>query len=203
MKSSTKIFFVILFLGSIAGFFIYKGVEQEYLKRQQVLMPTSVPEITKEDILGKEIESTFSSTLQLDTVPVTKVVDGDTIEVSIDNTLYKVRLIGVDTPETVHPSQPKGCFGQEASTATKSLLANKKVLLEKDVSESDKYGRLLRYVYLPQADGSQIFVNDYLVREGYAQVLTYPPDVKFNAQFLEAQTQAKNMRKGLWSVCQN
>ncbi len=202
MRSSTKVFFVILLFGCIAGFLFYKGLEQEYLKRQEVI-PSIAPEIVNEEVLGEINESTSASTLNLDTVAVIKVVDGDTIRVLIDGKEYAVRFIGIDTPETVHPTKGKECFGSEASNKTKELLTNKRVILEKDVSESDTYGRLLRYVYLPMDDGKRIFVNDYLVREGYAQVLTYPPDVAFNEQFLEAQRTAKNMKKGLWSVCQN
>jgi micrococcal nuclease len=77
---------------------------------------------------------------------VTRVVDGDTIKVEIDGVQYDVRYIGIDTPETVHPSQPVGCFGPEASARNKELVDGKRVGLEKDVSEMDRYGRLLRYV---------------------------------------------------------
>lgn len=80
---------------------------------------------------------------------VSKVIDGDTIHIRIDNRDYPVRLIGVDTPETVDPRRPIGCFGKKASEETKRLLEGKNVILTKDISETDKYNRLLRYVFLP------------------------------------------------------
>lgn len=124
---------------------------------------------------------------------VIKVIDGDTIEIEGN---IKVRLIGVDTPETVDPRRPVGCYGKEASDFVKSQLSEKTVELEKDVSETDKYGRLLRYVWL---DG-QLF-NDTLVKEGYAQVSTYPPNVKYEELFLKSQARARSENKGLWGSC--
>lgn len=129
---------------------------------------------------------------------VSKVTDGDTIELSNGQ---KVRFVGIDTPETVDPRRPVGCFGKQASLENKKLLEGKEVILEKDVSETDKYNRLLRYVYLPLPDGSLLFVNDYLVRAGFAKVYTYPPDVKFNAQFLQAEREARSENRGLWAAC--
>lgn len=129
-------------------------------------------------------------------VVVKRVIDGDTIE------LYdgrKLRYIGIDTPETVHPNRPIGCFGTEASSKNKELVLGKEVSLEKDVSESDKYGRLLRYVYL--ADGSM--VNEFLVKEGYASARTYPPDVKYQEVFLQTEREAREGSKGLWAACMN
>lgn len=127
---------------------------------------------------------------------ITRVVDGDTIELESGE---KVRYIGVNTPETVDPNQPTQCFGPESSKRNKELVEGKKVKLEKDVSDKDKYGRLLRYVYL--TDGT--FVNLVLVREGYANVATYPPDVKFQNQFLQAEKEASDKNLGLWSKCNN
>jgi len=132
---------------------------------------------------------------------VTRVVDGDTINVEIAGKAATVRFVGMDTPETVDPKRPVGCFGKEASNETKSLLSGKEVVLQKDTSETDKYGRLLRYVYLPLPDGKILFVDDYLVREGFARVLTYPPDVKYNEQFRQAETEARIAKKGLWGSC--
>ena len=94
---------------------------------------------------------------------VTRVVDGDTIEVSMEGRRYTVRYIGVDTPESVAPGQPVECYGREASRRNRELVEGRTVLLEKDVSETDRYGRLLRYVW---ADG--VMVNAVLVAEGYA-----------------------------------
>ena len=128
---------------------------------------------------------------------VVNVVDGDTIDVEIGGETYRVRYIGVDTPETVDPNRPVGCYGPEASAHNKALVAGKTLGLEKDVSETDKYGRLLRYVWL---DGEM--VNADLVRDGYAQVSTYPPDVKYQDTFLQLQREARDAGRGLWgAVC--
>ena len=142
--------------------------------------------------VNKENNISFSGVL------VTKVVDGDTIEIEGGE---KVRYLGVDTPETKDPRKPVQCFGKEASNKNKELVEGKRVILEKDVTETDKYNRLLRHVFLDLGDGTRLFVNDYLIREGYAQVLTIPPDVKYSEQFLEAQKQAREQKLGLWNKC--
>jgi len=126
---------------------------------------------------------------------VTRVVDGDTIHVEIQGQEFTVRYIGIDTPETVHPSQPVGCFGPEASARNKEMVDGKTVGLERDVSETDAFGRLLRYVYV----GGDM-VNAALVRDGYAQSSTYPPDVKHQATFIELQRQAREAGRGLWGA---
>lgn len=128
-----------------------------------------------------------------DTVVVTRVVDGDTIEIEGGQ---KVRYIGVNTPESVDPRQPVQCFGVEASNANKSLVEGKRVRLESDISETDKYSRLLRYVWI-----GGVMVNDVLVRQGFAQVSTYPPDVKYQSDFLSAQNEAREAGRGLWANC--
>ncbi len=124
---------------------------------------------------------------------VTKIVDGDTIEIEGGQ---KVRYIGIDTPETVDPRQTVGCYGKEASNKNKDLVEGKKVRLEKDVSETDRYGRLLRYVYVDET-----FVNEYLVSEGFGKAASYPPDVKYQDKFKAAETSARNSKKGLWGSC--
>lgn len=131
-------------------------------------------------------------------VLVTKVVDGDTIEIEGGK---RVRYLGVDTPETKDPRRPVQCFGKEASNENKFLVEGKVVILQKDISETDKYNRLLRYVYLPLEDSRALFINDYLIREGFAKALTYPPDVKFSERFLEAEREAKMNKEGLWGRC--
>jgi micrococcal nuclease len=128
---------------------------------------------------------------------VVRVIDGDTIEVEIDGAEYDVRYIGIDTPETVHPQLPVQCLGLEASARNKELVEGQTVGLEKDVSETDQFGRLLRYVWV----GGQM-VNAMLVQEGYAQVVTYPPDVKYQDLFLGLQEGARAAGAGLWGdVC--
>ncbi len=123
---------------------------------------------------------------------VKRAIDGDTIELESGE---KVRYIGVNAPESVKPNWPVECFGHEASAYDKQLVEGKRVRLTKDVSDRDKYGRLLRFVYLE--DGT--FVNDQLVREGYAFVSTFPPDVAKADEFKQAQAEARTAQRGLWS----
>jgi micrococcal nuclease len=128
---------------------------------------------------------------------VKRVVDGDTVIVTISGMDYRLRYIGMDTPETVAPGQPVERFGPEASAANKRLVDNKEVVLEKDVSETDRFGRLLRYVWLH--DGNRwTMVNERLLELGYAQVATFPPDVKYVDRFLAAQRDAREADRGLW-----
>lgn len=128
---------------------------------------------------------------------VTRVVDGDTIKFENGET---VRYIGIDTPETVDPRRAVGCFGKEASDKNKELVLGKEVRLVKDVSETDTYKRLLRYVYV-----EDIFVNEYLVREGFARASSYPPDVRHGDLFRDAEREAREAKRGLWAdgVCDN
>ncbi len=128
-----------------------------------------------------------------DWVVVERVVDGDTFIIAGGE---RVRMIGVDTPETVKPGTAPQPYGKEASQYTETMLSGKKVRLEFDVAERDKYGRLLAYVYLE--DGT--FVNEKLVSEGYARVMTVPPNVKYAERFLAAERKARQERRGLWGL---
>jgi micrococcal nuclease len=123
---------------------------------------------------------------------VARVVDGDTIELANEE---KVRYVGVNTPESVDPRWKVECFGKEASSFNKNLVEGKTVRLEKDISDRDKYGRLLRFVYLE--DGT--FVNEALVREGYAYASPYTPDISKKELFREAESDARTHARGLWS----
>ena len=126
---------------------------------------------------------------------VSRVIDGDTIVVLIRGTEYRVRYIGIDTPETVHPTRPVEPYGPEASEFNKKLVDGETVFLERDISQTDEYGRLLRYVWLEDE-----LVNAVLVREGYAQVATFPPDVKYQDIFLKLQREAREKKRGLWGT---
>ena len=129
-------------------------------------------------------------------VVVRKVIDGDTIEVSGGE---RVRLIGIDTPETHDPNRPAGCFGTEASRFTATLLApGTPVRLVGDAEQRDRYGRLLAYVYR-RADG--LFVNAELLRRGYAQLLTIPPNVAHTDEFAAIARDARAGSQGLWAAC--
>ncbi len=137
--------------------------------------------------------TSIASTVADGTVLVTRVIDGDTIEIEGGE---KVRYIGVNTPESVDPRRAVQCFGKEASAYNAELVLGKRVRLEPDVEDRDKYGRLLRYVWL-----GDTMVNEQLVTDGYAQVMTIPPNVKYVERFKAAQTQAREAKKGLWSKC--
>lgn len=134
---------------------------------------------------------------------VIRVIDGDTIVLDGGEVL---RYIGIDSPETKDPRREVECYGNEASKINEELVLGKVVKLEKDVSDRDKYGRLLRYVWVssqPQDNSGtqEIFVNDYLVREGYAHAVTYPPDVRYSELFRQSEAKAREEGKGLWSEC--
>lgn len=124
---------------------------------------------------------------------VVSITDGDTFRVSLNGQEKIVRFIGIDTPEI---SRTPECFGQEAKHFLTSLLAGKTVYMEKDVSETDRYQRLLRYVYV-----DDVFVNKYLVEQGYATAATFPPDVKYQDVFSAAEYLARTSNQGLWSLC--
>ena len=128
---------------------------------------------------------------------VFRVIDGDTIEVSVGGRIQKVRLIGVDTPETVHPNTPVEAFGKEASEFTKRLVAGKPIVLRDELSgqDRDKYGRLLRYVYLE--DGT--FVNAEFIKQGYGHAYTRFP-FKFLEEFRQLERQAREAGRGLWGA---
>jgi micrococcal nuclease len=149
--------------------------------------------ITKEVNLG---ENSFNS------YKVVKVVDGDTISVNIDGVNTSVRMIGIDTPETVDPRKPVQCFGQEASNKAKAILSNQMVRLELDSSQGkyDKYNRLLAYVFL--ADGTNF--NELMIKEGYAYEYTYSAPYKYQSAFKSAQKDAQTNKRGLWAdeVCE-
>ena len=122
---------------------------------------------------------------------VTHVIDGDTIEVNIYGQSYRVRYIGIDTPEVYSNEEP---YGMEASDKNREFVEGKTVILEKDISETDKHGRLLRYVYI-----DDLFVNAELVRLGYAQAVSYPPDVKYQEMFSKLEREAREKGMGLWN----
>lgn len=126
---------------------------------------------------------------------VIKHTDGDTFAVNLNNKEEKVRLVLVDTPETVHPTKPEQPFGKEASEYTKNFIEGKEVSLEFDAQERDRYGRLLAYVYV---DG--IMLNQALLENGLARVAVYPPNTKYLDEFKEIEVYAKNEGLGIWSI---
>jgi len=128
---------------------------------------------------------------------VARVIDGDTVDVTLDRQTVRVRLIGIDTPETVDPRKPIECFGREASAKAHELLDGQIVFLEEDSSQDsvDRYGRALRYVWL--SDG-RLF-NLEMVAQGYAFEYTYDLPYKYQAQFKQAERDAREQQRGLWA----
>jgi micrococcal nuclease len=130
---------------------------------------------------------------------VTAIVDGDTLHVRLGRTDEKVRLIGIDTPETHKPNTPVECFGVEATKAiTRLVPKGTAVQLERDAEARDRYGRLLAYVYRAK---DRLFVNLEMARTGYAAAYTYPPNVSHSDEFVSAAADARDAGLGLWSAC--
>jgi|GEM_PF-1803780 len=143
----------------------------------------------------------FSRTVVISSAPKKKItvrraIDGDTIEADWDGKLEKIRMIGVDTPESVHPDPSRNTAeGKTAAAYTKEQLEGKAVLIELDVQERDPYGRVLGYVFLE--DGT--FYNARLVAEGYAQAATFPPNVRWSELFARLQEDARTAKRGFWA----
>jgi micrococcal nuclease len=131
---------------------------------------------------------------------VIRVVDGDTVYVSSGGRTEDVRLLGIDTPETVDPNRPVGCYGPEASAYTKHLLTGRRVELVYDRVTRDKYGRYLAYVYLEGHPA--VFVDARLVALGYARTLSIPPNTRHAALFTRLEQQAALDGRGLWQACE-
>lgn len=188
-----KLFFIVV--GVIAGFELLVGAftDTPVPSPTPLSTPGVIAEVTPIISQEPEVAGAVTSVESREVAYVESVVDGDTIKLSTGDV---VRYIGVDTPETVDPRTPPQCLGKEASNKNKELVEGKSVRLERDVSDTDRYGRLLRYVYLE--DGRM--VNDILAREGFAKAASYPPDVKYQRQLLEAEQSARTNQWGLWST---
>ncbi|MSU75582.1 MAG: hypothetical protein EXS55_03655 [Candidatus Magasanikbacteria bacterium] len=177
---------------AVVGFFL--------AQQRQLPAPASLTELATLPVVSS-VASTPAVTSSIKKISagiryefISRVVDGDTVQLESGE---KVRYIGINAPESVDPRRSVQCFGKEASERNKQLVEGKFVRLVKDVSPTDKYGRLLRYVYLE--DGT--FVNLKLVEDGYALASTFPPDVKFSKLFVSAARQAREAGRGLWSAC--
>jgi len=207
---------VLFWIGGIIGFIFVFSIllpstpNVEQVKNDNSIIPKKTNDVvkpnatsTKEIIVTKSVESNeitspiISNDSKYKYYSVTSVVDGDTIKINIDGIIKTLRLIGIDTPETVDPRKPVQCFGKEASSKAKELLSGKKVRIEKDPTqgELDKYGRTLTYVY--REDG--LFYNKYMIEQGYAHEYTYKLPYKYQAEFKQAQKLAQTNLVGLWS----
>jgi micrococcal nuclease len=177
---------IISLLVTLLIIFSYLGTQQEVATKP------------KADVQGiQKLPTPTSLPITLEEAQIIKVVDGDTISVMLDGKKQTIRIIGIDTPETVDPRKPVQCYGKAASDRAKELLSNKTVWLESDPSQGnmDKYGRLLRYVFIKGSD-------DYglgAILEGYAHEYTYSQPYKYQEEYKKAENAAKNAQVGLWA----
>ncbi len=174
-------------------------VSNAYIQKKYISVRQTVDGVQNSGDLSR---STLNTSESVDSLyHVVRVIDGDTIVVQIGDRDEKVRFIGIDTPETVDPRKPVQCFGKEASLKTKALLSIGQVRLVSDTSQGnrDKYGRLLRYLFLP--DGT--FVNKVLIEQGFAHEYTYRLPYQYQTEFKQAQNSAREKKLGLWAdgVC--
>lgn len=201
-KISIIIFVIIIILINVLVVSIYsnrveiyknfKKINNQTLNKQNYVK-TNVKDIKVNDKLPKLLQD-FEQGKEIEVV-VSKVSDGDTFTIIIDNKKYGVRLIGVDTPESVHPNKKKNVpYGKIASNYTKERLEGKKVILKKDVQARDKYGRILAFVYI---DGKMY--NEELIEEGHAKIMTVPPNVGNTERFKKLQKEAQKLKKGVWN----
>ncbi len=176
---------------------LFNGVIAEYIS-PAFRLPDSLADEVTEKIDTLNFKTTENTNVFVEEVGVvTRVVDGDTVEVAFPGgEMALVRYIGIDTPERENETNPQECFYTEATKRNAELVLNKSVRLVRDVSATDQYGRLLRYVYV----GDDL-INQRLVREGYALAITYPPDVVMVNELRGAESEARADQVGLWSVC--
>lgn len=172
---------------------LQKQIEDEKQNNLAVSNSQEVADSQIEDIVQEEVEAEKKE----EKFKVLSIVDGDTLAVEINGQKEVLRLIGINTPETVDPRKPVECFGKEASNKAKEILSDKVVKLEEDQTQgnTDKYNRLLRYVYLE--DGTNF--NKLMIEEGYAYEYTYNTPYKYQSDFKLAQQKAEKEKRGLWA----
>lgn len=174
-----KVWVIIVFVILVGGFVLFSNSS---LKQSKIVQSS----VTNNQIAAMK-----------ETAKVIRVVDGDTIKVEINNKEDTVRLIGIDAPETVDPRKPVQCFGKEASSKAKEILTGKTIVLESDLiqGERDKYGRLLRYVFINTEN-----FNLFMISSGFAHEYAYRDNpYKYQAEFMAAEKSARESKKGLWS----
>ncbi len=151
------------------------------------------------DVRGEALPADVEEAVVADTV------DGDTIEVVFlpDDRQFDVRLVGIDSPESVRPNSPVECYGPESSRRLAELLpVGTTVYLERDVSDTDRLGRLLRHVWIvDEANGDAYLISEVLAHGGYADARTYPPDDRYADRLADAERAARAEGAGLWGAC--
>lgn len=199
MKKSYK--YILCTIGLLVLIGVFSGASDKS-KENSAVFGTENKVLEQVQVAGlSEVQNTENAAnpaekVQSNLYKVTRVVDGDTIDVSISRKVERIRMIGINTPETVDPRKTVECFGVEASNQSKSLLGGKSVTLEADSSqgERDKYGRLLRYVFLE--DGTNFGLK--MIKDGYAYEYTYSSSYKYQAEYKNAQKEAEKNKAGLW-----
>lgn len=202
MKKNFLILSIFLAVGFLAGrLSIHTNHTKEAIDKRP--FQTATPEPRAGFVVVKNTTNSVDGTAVAsgEVARVARVIDGDTVEL---DTGERLRYIGMDTPEVVYPEQsrrmdprkPVQCFGEESRERNRELVEGKLVVLTKDISEKDRYGRLLRYVWI----GSTL-VNLELVKEGYATAFTYPPDVAHAKDFVAVERRAREAKRGLWGMC--
>lgn len=185
------------------------GIYQSDSYTRSVEIPSQLAQVAQIDLTHPQDDDLVSGDIKdlgdTNIVHVVKVVDGDTLTVTgiHANSENKVtlRLIGINTPETVDPRKKVECFGNEASSRAKELLTGKNIRIEYDITQDkrDKYGRLLVYVYVEDSNGEEIFFNKKMIEDGYAYEYTYDKPYAYQAEFKNAQKSASEEGRGLWS----
>ncbi len=179
MLGAVKFIIVLIIIGAIVDF-----------------LPEDIKSLPSVQIGGDKTLNNNAS-VSKDSYKVLKVVDGDTLDIDYNGNTERVRLIGINSPESVDPRRPVECYGVEASEHAKDMLEGEDIKIEFDNSQSkrDQYDRLLAYVYL--GDGQM--VNRKMIADGYAYEYTYNTPYKYQSEFKSLQSIAKNLHRGLWS----
>lgn len=185
-----------LLVGLVAACTSQQATSAPFASKSALTQPSTAPSRSASATSGPV---DFAPTGATEQARVVRVIDGDTIVVDRGHGDERLRYIGMDTPETVKPGTAVEWMGRESADANRALVEGATVVLEKDVSETDQYGRLLRHVWLHNGATWRL-VDLELVRDGYARVSTYPPDVKYVDLYLAAQVDAREHDRGLWGA---
>ena len=193
---------VTLFFSIMLLLFVHSNNSSKEPNKEKVLDSKTSNSPSPTHVYTPSITPAITQQITIDESPselylVTKVVDGDTIVVSREGIRETIRLIGINTPESVDPRRPVECFAQEASSKAKEILANKYVHLKEDPSQGsrDKYNRLLRYVHTSEG----LFFNHWMIKNGYAFEYTYDDPYKYANFFKSAEREAQRQKLGLWA----
>lgn len=189
LKNTSKIIFIIL-ISLLFLFFVF-SLTIKSKNSQPITHNTSTSLSVNPQLVT--ISPLPTSTSLKEKAKVSIVYDGDTIELADKR---KVRYIGINTPEINWKSGDPQCFATQSARINKEMVGGQEIEMAKDISETDKYGRILRYIWI---DG--IFMNDFLLRQGYAKLDLIPPDTSYSGQFKEAQKEARDNKRGLWGKC--